>query len=771
VAGGDASVLVSQQADAGYAVTGPLGRGTTLYWKVDVTTADGKFHPGFVYSFRVADQNTENWAIAVDSVGPAYLDTYVQSGPYDIGELSGDITYEFIVNSNPDETEVSMALIGRIGHGDTTAALKYEQYNNTGNYGATIFGDVDLDYGVPIARGEYTHLAFVSSEAAGATDLYVNGVLEGSVGRAITLAGIVGIGQAIRDPEGAAFIDPFDGDIFGVAIYDRALTAEEIAANADKYFNPIPITDPDLVAYYDFESDGGSIVLDQSGHSNHGTLEDGPTSVSGKSGQALAFDNSRVAIPASGSLTADLFQGSFTLSGWINPTRTGNTWQQVFRSIAATYTNDTLFLNNDGRLSWRGTVNGGWAGGMCETAPDVVPAGQWTHFAVTGDGTNFGIYVNGALSQESAFQTTDGSNEIYYIGGNPGTAGESYAGMVDELRVYNRALTDAEIQRMVLPDVTAPGDTIQGVPNDGDWPGNEPPANAIDDVVRSGGASSKYLHRKGASTATGFQVEPSMGLTVVTGLTFTTANDDYGRDPTSFELSGSNDSIDGPYELIVAGDLVDFAQEALWPRYTMNATAITFENTTAYKYYQVLFPSVSRPNNDGLMQIAEVELLGEAAFENLAANGGLEDDLTGAGWSTYGDASMEVVHELVDAAVPEGPAEGEHCLHVTVGSAGANFWDAGLQHGGKVFEAGKSYTLSVWFKSKSGPFNINIKPERGADPWEGYGSQEVTITEEWAEYTVNTGVIPDIVDPASLTFHIAYAPGEFWADNLVFYED
>jgi hypothetical protein len=146
---------------------------------------------------------------------------------------------------------------------------------------------------------------------------------------------------------------------------------------------------------------------------------------------------------------------------------------------------------------------------------------------------------------------------------------------------------------------------------------------------------------------------------------------------------------------------------------------------------------------------------------NLAANGGLEDDLTGAGWSTYGDASMEVVHDLVDAAVPEGPIEGDHCLHVTVGSAGANFWDAGLQHGGKVFEAGKSYTLSVWFKSKSGPFNINIKPERGADPWEGYGSQEVTITEEWAEYTVNTGVIPDIVDPASLTFHIAYAPGEF----------
>jgi hypothetical protein len=156
---------------------------------------------------------------------------------------------------------------------------------------------------------------------------------------------------------------------------------------------------------------------------------------------------------------------------------------------------------------------------------------------------------------------------------------------------------------------------------------------------------------------------------------------------------------------------------------------------------------------------------------NLIANGGFEDDLSGAPWSTYGDASMEVVHELVDAAVPEGPIEGDHCLHVTVNSAGANFWDAGLQSSGKVFEAGKSYTLSIWFKSKSGPFNINMKPERAASPWEGYGSQEITITEEWAEYTTNTGVIPETVDPASITFHIAYAPGEFYVDDASFKED
>jgi hypothetical protein len=121
--------------------------------------------------------------------------------------------------------------------------------------------------------------------------------------------------------------------------------------------------------------------------------------------------------------------------------------------------------------------------------------------------------------------------------------------------------------------------------------------------------------------------------------------------------------------------------------------------------------------------------------------------------------------------VSEDAIEGSYCLHVTVPGAGANFWDVGLQHPGHVFEAGKSYTLSTWFKSKAGPLEINIKPELGASPWTGYGSQRVTITEEWAEYVVNTGVMDADVDPATLTYHIAFAPGDFLVDNVVFLED
>ncbi len=180
-------------------------------------------------------------------------------------------------------------------------------------------------------------------------------------------------------------------------------------------------------------------------------------------------------------------------------------------------------------------------------------------------------------------------------------AGASGILYIDDIRLYPEVLDYSS------PEITGAGDTVQGVPNDGDWPAAEHPALAIDDNVNT-----KYLHRKGGAMATGFQVAPLVGSSVVTGLTFTTANDAPTRDPITFELSGSNASIDGPYTRIAAGDIVDFAGATEWPRFTKTTTPIEFENTTAYQYYQILFPDL-RGSSETLMQIAEVEFLGTVA--------------------------------------------------------------------------------------------------------------------------------------------------------------
>jgi hypothetical protein len=139
-------------------------------------------------------------------------------------------------------------------------------------------------------------------------------------------------------------------------------------------------------------------------------------------------------------------------------------------------------------------------------------------------------------------------------------------------------------------------------------------------------------------------------------------------------------------------------------------------------------------------------------------------------WNMYGTGSMEVVSDLTGAAVPDGPLEGNYCLHVVVPAAGANSWDVGLQNINHVFEAGKKYTLSAFLKSKEGTLQIHIKPELGADPYTGYGEQDITITDEWAEYSVTTPVFTENVEPGNLTFHIAFAAGDFWLDDVRWYE-
>src|SRR6266536_1959970 len=82
-----------------------------------------------------------------------------------------------------------------------------------------------------------------------------------------------------------------------------------------------------------------------------------------------------------------------------------------------------------------------------------------------------------------------------------------------------------------LSDITQPGDPI--VPTSNNSPGSEGVANAIDNQP------TKYLNFDRLNT--GFTVSPRAGLTIVSGLTLTSANDAVERDPASYVLSGSYD--------------------------------------------------------------------------------------------------------------------------------------------------------------------------------------------------------------------------------------
>jgi hypothetical protein len=183
------------------------------------------------------------WLAQVAAGTPAgYQRTFISSPTVDnIGTYNettnGGISYEFIVNATNDGA--SSALMGTFENpppvGDR-AGLKWEQWENTLNYGTTVFGVADYDAMVSNTPNVDTHLVFVNNGTD--TLLYVNGGFAATIAGSPTLGGQQGIGQVFV-PNGA-HIDRLTGRIIGMAIYDAALGDTEIAAHARAYAIPEP---------------------------------------------------------------------------------------------------------------------------------------------------------------------------------------------------------------------------------------------------------------------------------------------------------------------------------------------------------------------------------------------------------------------------------------------------------------------------------------------------------------------------------------------------
>ncbi|MBE2295870.1 MAG: hypothetical protein IAF00_13015 [Phycisphaerales bacterium] len=201
-------------------------------------------------------------------------------------------------------------------------------------------------------------------------------------------------------------------------------------------------TSAKLVAAYSFDDGSGNTVTDLSGQGNHGTLSGVRWSTRGKSGKALYFNgNSWVTIKDSASL--DLSTG-MTLEAWIYPTSAMKGWRSVLLKEQANGLVYALQANSNANQPSFGIridgIHQSLAGGPWLTR------GQWAHLAATYDGTTQRFYVNGsevAHRRISGFIET--SNGVLRIGGNS-IWGEYFNGYIDEVRIYNRALSVGEIQ-------------------------------------------------------------------------------------------------------------------------------------------------------------------------------------------------------------------------------------------------------------------------------------------------------------------------------------
>jgi hypothetical protein len=181
-------------------------------------------------------------------------------------------------------------------------------------------------------------------------------------------------------------------------------------------------------------------VADASGSGNAGSIGTATWSTAGKYGNALSFNGSgaQVAVPDSPSLR---LTSGMTLEAWVFPTTVSSAWRDVIYKG-----NDNYYLE---ATSWNGRpVGGGILGGSYVESYGTagLAANTWTHLAATYDGTTMRLFVDGTqVSSGAASGAIATSNGVLSIGGDP-LYGQYFSGRIDNVRIYNRALTQAQIQ-------------------------------------------------------------------------------------------------------------------------------------------------------------------------------------------------------------------------------------------------------------------------------------------------------------------------------------
>jgi hypothetical protein len=217
--------------------------------------------------------------------------------------------------------------------------------------------------------------------------------------------------------------------------------------------NPAPPAGSGPVGAWGFDETSGAGVTDGSGRGNNGTIAGATRSTAGRFGSALTFDGVNDWVTVTDSASLDLSTRA-TLEAWVFPTALGGAWRTVLLKEQPGQLVYALYANNDalrpsGHLFTTGDL---WANGSAQ-----LPANVWSHLAMSWDGSTQRLYVNGnQVATRTVTGTLPNSAGALRFGGNAVWT-EWFAGRLDEIRVYDRALSPAEIQADMTRAVSGSG--------------------------------------------------------------------------------------------------------------------------------------------------------------------------------------------------------------------------------------------------------------------------------------------------------------------------
>ncbi|WP_422923925.1 DUF4082 domain-containing protein [Singulisphaera sp. PoT] len=249
----------------------------------------------------------------------------------------------------------------------------------------------------------------------------------------------------------------------------------------------LPTSTSGLVAAYDFDEGSGTTVTDLSGNGNQGTASN-TTWAPGLFGQALSFNGSNSWVTVADSSSLDLTAG-MTLEAWVKPASNPSGSTTILakeRSGGLVYSLSGASGSNLPPQAYTGTS----AGDQNASGSSSLPLNTWSFLTASYDGTNLQIYVNGVLVNTLAgsgpITTSTGALRI----GGDSQWGDYFSGLIDQVRIYDRALSPAEIQGDMSTPINGP---LDSTPPTGSITGPAPGATVSGTTTISAGVSDNVM--------------------------------------------------------------------------------------------------------------------------------------------------------------------------------------------------------------------------------------------------------------------------------------
>jgi len=195
----------------------------------------------------------------------------------------------------------------------------------------------------------------------------------------------------------------------------------------------------------------GLTLIDRSGRNNHGTL----TNMGGQnnweadsSGVAVTLDGSNDYVQVSPNSALDIQSGgNLTICAWVFRTANVSTYETVVTKRLSNGATANYELSFNNTSTGNDKAFGFYSGSSFTVSTTLVPILRWTHIGSVSNASGTTYYVNGQAAGTSATVSASANGHPFKIGAVAGSPETQFlSARLDDIRIYNRALTPAEIR-------------------------------------------------------------------------------------------------------------------------------------------------------------------------------------------------------------------------------------------------------------------------------------------------------------------------------------